>query len=64
MIVYVNNTTIRIFSGATAREAVLRYCTDTKQSFSEPTLYDAWGNVIAPDSPMIEGRKIYTTTPQ
>lgn len=63
MIVYVNDTAIRIFPGATAREAVLRYCTDTQQPLSEPTLYDAWGNVIAPDSPMQEGRKIYTTTP-
>lgn len=64
MIVYVNDTAIRLFSGATAREAVLRYCTDTHQAFTNPTLYDAWGNVIAPDSPMNDGRKIYTATPQ
>lgn len=61
MIVYVNDTAIRLFPGATAREAVLRYCTDTQQAFSEATIYDAWGNVIAPDSPMKEGRKIYTS---
>lgn len=61
MTVYVNNTAVRIFSGATARDAVLRYCTDTGIPFVESSLYDSWGNVIASDSPMNEGRRIYTS---
>ncbi len=61
MTVYVNNTPVRIFSGATAREAVLRYCTDSGIPFTESPLYDCSGNVIAADSPMNEGRRIYTS---
>lgn len=51
MTVYVNNTSVRIFSGATARDAVLRYCADTGTPFTETLLYDSFGNVIAADSP-------------
>lgn len=61
MTVYVNNTSVRIFSGATAREAVLRYCADTGTPFTDSLLYDSFGNVIAADSPMNEGRRIYTS---
>lgn len=61
MTVYVNDTSVRIFSGATARDAVLRYCTDTGIPFSDSLLYDSFGNVIAADSPMNEGRRIYTS---
>lgn len=61
MTVYVNDTSVRIFSGATARDAVLRYCTDTGIPFADSLLYDSRGNVIAADSPMNEGRRIYTS---
>lgn len=61
MTVYVNDTSVRIFSGATARDAVLRYCTDTGSPFADSPLYDSRGNVIAADSPMNEGRRIYTS---
>ncbi len=63
MQVYVNNTLIRIFTGATALDAVRRYCTDTNTPMPQGGLYDAWGNVIAPDSPMTDGRHIFTKSP-
>ena len=59
MTVYVNNTAVRIFSGATARDAVLRYCADTGTPFTDSLLYDSFGKVIAADSPMNEGRRMY-----
>ena len=64
MLVYVNNTSVLIFSGATAIDAVRRYCTDAGLSLHEGEIYDAWGNVIAPDSPMADGRHIFTQSPQ
>ena len=64
MIVYVNNITVRIFTGATALDAVRRYCTDTSTPLHEGDLYDAWGNVIASDSPMCDGRHIFTKSPR
>lgn len=63
MTVYVNNISVRLFPGATAREAVMRYCTDTGRPYANGTLYDAWGNIIAHDSPMNEGRRIFTSPP-
>lgn len=63
MIVYVNNITIRIFMGATAVDAVRRYCTDAGLQLCEGPFYDAWGNEIAADSPMRDGRHIFTTRP-
>lgn len=64
MLVYVNNVVVRIFVGATAIDAVRRYCTDAGLPRHEGELYDAWGNVIAPDSPMADGRHIFTQSPQ
>ena len=63
MLVYVNNVTVRIFTGATALDALRRYCADRKQPVPQGELYDAWGNVIASDSPMTEGRHIFTQSP-
>lgn len=60
MQVYVNNTPVTIFSGATAIDAVRRYCTNEGTGLPTGNLYDAYGNVIAPDSPMTEGRHIFT----
>ena len=64
MLVYVNNTSVQIFSGATAIDAVRRYCTDAGLPLCEGTFYDAWGNVIASDSPMCNGRYIFTQSPR
>ena len=64
MQVYVNDTSVHIFTGATAVDAVRRYCTDTCTPMPDGELYDAWGNVIAPDSPMTDGRRIYTSSPR
>ena len=64
MLVYVNNTSVHIFAGATARDAVRRNCTDTNTPLPQGELYDAWGNVISPDSPMADGRHIFTTSPR
>lgn len=64
MIVYVNETSVRIFAGATAIDAVRRYCTDAGQPLCDGPFYDAWGNVIAADSPMCDGRHIFTHSPQ
>lgn len=63
MLVYVNHAEVSIFAGATAIDAVRRYCTDTNTPIPQGELYDAWGNVIAPDSPMADGRHIFTTSP-
>jgi hypothetical protein len=52
---------VRIFVGATALDALRRYCADKKISVPRVELCDAWGNVIAPDSPMADGRHIYTS---
>lgn len=60
MIVYVDDVAIRIFVGATAIDAVRRYCTDAGIPHCEEPFYDAWGNVIAADSPMCDGRHIFT----
>lgn len=63
MQVYVNDQSVRIFAGATAIDAVRRYCTDTGTPVPQGELYDACGNVIAPDSPMADGRRIFTQFP-
>ena len=64
MIVYVDEVTVRIFMGATAIDAVRRYCTDAGRPVCEGPFYDAWGNVIAADSPMCDGRHIFTQSPR
>ncbi len=64
MIVYVDEITVQIFKGATAIDAVRRYCTDAGIPIYEGPFYDAWGNVIANDSPMCDGRHIFTKSPR
>lgn len=64
MIVYVDEITVHIFMGATAIDAVRRYCTDAEIPLCEGPFYDAWGNVIAADSPMCDGRHIFTQSPR
>ena len=64
MIVSVNNMTGRICMGATAVDALRRYCTDAGLPLCEGPFYDAWGNVIASDSPMCDGRHIFTKSPR
>ncbi|MBR4310611.1 MAG: hypothetical protein IKT79_06240 [Akkermansia sp.] len=63
MRVYVNNAEVSIFAGATAQDAVRRYSTDAGIPLPEGELYDVYGNVIASDSPMSEGRRIFTHYP-
>ena len=63
MLVYVNNAEVSIFAGATALDAVRRYCTDAGIALPDGELYDTYGNVIAPDSPMTAGRSIFTYHP-
>lgn len=63
MQVYVNNQRVSIFNGCTAQDAVRRWEADTGVTLPHTELYDAWGNVIAADSPMSEGRRIFTTKP-
>lgn len=60
MQVFVNRTPVSIFAGATAADAVRRYCADTGVAAVSLTVFDAYGNRIAADSPMCEGRSIFT----
>ena len=60
---YVNDTAVIVFAGAVALDAVRRYCADTHTPLPTGDLYDAWGNVIAADSPMCEQRRIFTSRP-
>ncbi len=59
MKVYVDNKEVEVFTGATAVDAVR--AAGVKGSAK---LYDAYGNEIAPDSPMKAGRKIFTAKPK
>ena len=64
MLVYVDNKEVTIFAGATALDALRRYSPDAGNEMPEGELYDAWGNVIATDSPMCDGRHIFTKSPR
>lgn len=59
MMVYVDDKQIEVFEGATAADAA-RACQAAGGTAGGPVLYDAYGNEIAADSPMAEGRKIFT----
>ena len=59
MKVYVDNKEVEVFTGATAVDAAR--AAGVK---SIAKLYDAYGNEIAPDSPMKAGRKIFTAKPK
>lgn len=63
MQVFVNNAPVTTFAGATALDAARRYCANEGIALPDGPLFDAWGNVIAPDSPMTEGRHIFTHNP-
>lgn len=63
MQVFVDEHPVIIFSGCTAVDAVRRLSADQGCPIVYTALYDAWGNVIAPDSPMNEGRHIFTSKP-
>ena len=59
MNVYVDNKKVEVFEGAKAADAA------RAAGVGRPCrLYDAYGNEIAPDSPMKAGRKIYTAQPK
>lgn len=60
MMVIVNGRKMTLFSSATAMDAARAYFSDTGQrvSESEVILEDVYGNQIAPDSPMFQGREI------
>ena len=55
MKVYVNDREVEVFEGATAADAAR-----AAGARCIRTLYDAYGNEIAADSPMKPARKIYT----
>lgn len=59
MKVYVNDTPISVHRGCKAADAVRRYCAETGDT-APAEITDAYGNVIAEDSPMTEDRRIYT----
>lgn len=61
MIVFVNDKEISLFRGSRAGNAVLRYYTQMgkKKEIENLQITDAWGNVIAEDSPLSEGCKMY-----
>lgn len=56
MEVTVNNKTIRIFAGATAKDALRRYFAKTDPSKAmEVTVLDEYGHEVDPDAPLSEG---------
>ena len=59
MKVYVDNKEVEVFTGAKAADAAR--AAGAKRIAK---LYDAYGNEIAPDSPMKSGRKIFTHNPK
>lgn len=59
MKVYVNDTAVDVHGGCKAGDAVQRYCAETGEPQPEE-IRDAYGHVIAEDSPMKQNGKIYT----
>ena len=59
MKVYVDNKEVEVFAGAKAADAAR--AAGVKRIAK---LYDAYGNEIAPDSPMKAKRKIFTAKPK
>ncbi|MBP5693528.1 MAG: hypothetical protein J6W86_07465 [Bacteroidales bacterium] len=61
MIVKVNKEEVRIFKGATAKHAILRYILKKKMDASklgEIKVFDGRGHEIGDDSPLKEGQSI------
>ncbi|AEW20921.1 hypothetical protein TFKS16_1695 [Tannerella forsythia KS16] len=61
MKVFVNDIEVDIFRGGRAKDAILKYYSQSGQRFKKRNLdiRDEWQNTIAEDSPMSENRKIY-----
>jgi hypothetical protein len=61
MKVYVNDIQIEIFRGGRAKDAILKYLSKNKMQLciNSIEIRDEWDNVIAEDSPMKTGSKIY-----
>lgn len=63
MQVFINEQAVTVYSGCKAADAVRRLEANRGTQIPYTELYDAWGNVIADDSPMSEGRHIFTYKP-
>ncbi len=61
MKIYVNDTPLSIFSGCRIRDAILKYCIQTKKSLciDDLIIRDAWGNIVADDATVHDGEKIF-----
>ena len=63
MKITVNDKQIRIFAGATAKDALRRYYAKTDpQKADEVTAYDQYGHELDGDAPLHEGMIITTQT--
>ena len=65
MRIIVNEKPIVIFKGATARDALLRYfarCDIDRRLAKQAVIYDKWGHVISPDSPLSDNQEISFST--
>lgn len=61
MEIFVNNTPVRVFKGAKARHALLKYFSMNlmDKSLSEDMeIYDAYGHLIDMDAPLADGQSI------
>ncbi len=66
MTVIVNNSSIRIFSGATAGDAVLRWAVRNKLDISKVSslqVTDQWGHKIGFEAPLSENQLIKVINP-
>lgn len=61
MKVFVNDKAISIFKGSRAKDAIRKYCVQSKSEADSDALRikDQWGNTISDDSPLSPGIKIY-----
>ena len=68
MRIKVNEKTIVIFKGATARDALLRYfarCDIDRSLVKQAVIYDKWGHTIGHDSPLSDNQEItFSTNPE
>ncbi len=61
MKIKVNNTQLEIFDGATVLDALRVYHKHRKRKFPKvlPTIYDVYGNKVAPDGELTEGNALF-----
>ena len=61
MKLFVNDTEITIFQGATVLDAVRAYYAQHNKKLPRklPIVYDAYGNSVAPDGELSEGNHLY-----